>query len=67
MDELDRRARASRAEQEARGVCELCGAADKELRPFGPKSERICFQCGMKNRATTERQFRRRAFGESIN
>lgn len=67
MNEFERRARASKAEQEARATCELCGTPKQELRPFGPKGEHICFKCGMKNKATTERQFRRRAFGETIN
>ncbi len=33
-------------------VCEFCGKLD-ELRPYGPNRERICFDCGMKNEATT--------------
>lgn len=36
--------------------CELCGAF-AELRPYGPKGERICFDCGMKDEATTLRRF----------
>jgi hypothetical protein len=35
--------------------CELCGVV-AELRPYGPNRERICYECGMKDRATTERQ-----------
>ena len=41
---------------EPEGTCELCGKTD-ELRPYGPKGERICFECGMKNHATTLAQF----------
>jgi hypothetical protein len=36
--------------------CELCGKR-AELRPFGPHGESICFECGMKDRATTEAMF----------
>ena len=42
---------------------ELCGAA-KELRPYGPKGEWVCFDCGMKDPAEVARQFRR-TFGIS--
>lgn len=38
--------------------CDFCGKID-ELRPYGPKGECICFDCGMKNRATTEAAFAR--------
>lgn len=43
--------------EEEEAHCELCGKLD-ELRPYGPKGERICFDCGMKNRAATEARFR---------
>lgn len=36
--------------------CELCGKID-ELRPYGPEGENVCFDCAMKDRAATERQF----------
>lgn len=58
---------ASKAAQESRGECELCRATGKELRPYGPHGQRVCFPCGMKNEAAAERQFRRAAFGEVIN
>lgn len=45
------------------GKCELCGKI-AELRPYGPKGERVCFDCGMKDRAVAERQFRRHVLGE---
>lgn len=48
------------------GVCELCGETD-ELRPYGPKGERICHNCAMKDPEATERQMRRVLFGEEIN
>lgn len=38
------------------GKCELCGT-DAELRPYGPNGERICFDCAMKDRETTRKQF----------
>jgi len=42
--------------------CELCGNID-ELRPYGPKGENICFDCGMKDEETTERMFEKRILG----
>lgn len=36
--------------------CELCGKID-ELRPYGPKGENICFDCGMKNEEATSAAF----------
>jgi hypothetical protein len=48
---------------EPRDVCEKCGKLD-ELRPYGANGERICFDCGQLDRPTTERQMRRRLFGE---
>lgn len=38
------------------GKCELCGNVD-ELRPYGPNNESICFDCAMKDEATTRRRF----------
>jgi len=46
------------------GTCELCGAENEELRPYGPNDEWICFDCGMKNEATTFRKFNKHVFGE---
>jgi hypothetical protein len=43
--------------------CELCGKV-AELRPYGPRGERICFDCGMKDVDQTKRQFRRYVLGE---
>jgi hypothetical protein len=45
------------------GRCELCGSI-AETRPYGPNGERICYECGQKNLAVTERQMRRVLFGE---
>jgi hypothetical protein len=45
--------------------CELCGKVD-ELRPYGPRGENICFDCGMKNQEITDRQMNRVLFGEKI-
>lgn len=39
------------------GKCELCGKDGEELRPYGPNNENICFDCGMKNEATTSLKF----------
>lgn len=46
------------------GKCEVCGTDDQELRPYGPKGEWICFACGMKDEATTARQYKRIVFGD---
>ena len=48
--------------EEPEGECALCKAFD-ELRPYGPNGERICFDCGMKNKATTEKMMDRYIFG----
>lgn len=45
-------------EPEAPAECELC-AKVAELRPYGPKGERICFACGQKNPAATQAAFDR--------
>lgn len=43
--------------------CEFCGKED-ELRPYGPNRERICFDCAMKDEATTKRIFSRDVLGD---
>lgn len=43
-------------ETEKRRVCQLCGSAE-ETRPYGPGGIRVCFPCGMADKAETERQF----------
>lgn len=43
--------------------CELCGK-QAETRPYGTNGERICFECGKKNRAAVERHLKA-LFGES--
>lgn len=42
--------------QESKGKCQFCGK-DEELRPYGKNGEWICFDCGMKEEATTKAQF----------
>lgn len=46
-------------------ICELCGAQE-ETRPYGPRGERICYDCGMKDKQATERQMARVLFGEDV-
>jgi hypothetical protein len=46
-------------------ICELCGKV-AELRPYGPKGERICYECGEKDPATTKRMLYKVLFGETI-
>jgi hypothetical protein len=44
--------------------CELCGKM-AETRPYGPRGEEICWDCGQKDPAATNRQMKRVLFGES--
>ena len=39
--------------------CDLCGKV-AELRPYGPKGEQVCFECGMKDEAAAKRTFQKR-------
>ena len=48
-----------------KGQCDLCGKMD-ELRPYGPNGEFICFECGMKDEATTSRMFVLSFFPEKL-
>lgn len=50
-------------EPEPDDVCDLCGKVD-ELRPYGPKGELICFECGQKNPEVTKRMMNRILFGD---
>jgi len=49
--------------QESPQKRELCGAI-AETRPYGPKGEEICFDCGMKDPAGTMRRTKKVLFGE---
>lgn len=44
-------------------ACEMCGVIT-ECRPYGPNDEQICFDCGMKDEATTRRKMESYIFGE---
>jgi hypothetical protein len=50
-------------EPEDDAKCEFCGKV-AELRPYGPNRERICFECAMKDEATTRRIMARDLFGQ---
>lgn len=50
---------------EPEGCCAVCKKI-AELRPYGPNGERICYQCGQKNKEVTERQMSRYLFGKDI-
>jgi hypothetical protein len=50
-------------EEQPDAKCELCGKVE-ELRPYGPNGENICFDCGMKDEETTEKQFLGRLRGD---
>lgn len=43
--------------------CDYCGKI-AELRPYGPKGEAICYECAMKDEATTERMMAKVLFGD---
>lgn len=45
-------------------VCEKCDKV-AELRPYGPNGERICFDCAMKDKATTQKMMNKVLFGET--
>ncbi len=44
--------------------CDLCGKV-AELRPYGPNGECICFACGQKDKAATERRMGEHLFGDA--
>ena len=43
--------------------CDLCGKI-AELRPYGPKGECICYECGMKDEKTTDKMMGIKLFGD---
>jgi len=47
-------------------MCELCGVVE-ECRPYGPNGEQICFDCGQKDKETTEKRMAAYLFGVNIN
>jgi len=47
---------------EAEQQCDLCGKID-ELRPYGANGECICYECGMKDKDTTEKMMNKVLFG----
>lgn len=49
-------------EDEPPSKCELCGEV-AELRPYGPKREKICFDCMKKDEATAIRRFNEDVLG----
>lgn len=50
-------------QQQGDECCEMCGKID-ECRPYGPNGENICFDCGMKDKETTEKRMAQHIFGE---
>lgn len=49
-------------EAEPPDLCAFCKKY-KELRPYGPNKQRICYQCAMKDRATAEKMMGEVLFG----
>jgi hypothetical protein len=49
------------------GSCDLCPAVNTEIRPYGPKGEWVCFDCAMKDEATTAKKFNEVVFGNRLN
>lgn len=50
-------------EEEPEDRCHACGNV-AETRPYGPGGSRICFDCGMKDEAGTERRMNALLFGQ---
>ena len=46
-------------------MCELCGVVE-ECRPYGPNGEQICFNCGQKDKDTTEKRMAQYIFGVDL-
>jgi hypothetical protein len=44
--------------------CDLCGKIE-ELRPYGPKGEMVCFDCGMKDKEAARKPFGIHVFGDT--
>lgn len=53
-------------EKESPRTCEFCGEV-KELRPYGPNGESVCFECAMLDEKAAERQMRKHLYGETDN
>jgi hypothetical protein len=49
-------------ENEPDDICEYCGKKE-ELRPYGKNGAKICFKCGMKDKAETEKNMEKILFG----
>lgn len=50
-------------------ICHLCGAGDRELRPYGPGGSPICYPCATgtpEREREAEMQFSKRFEGEPI-
>lgn len=45
--------------------CDLCGTI-AELRPYGPKGEKVCVDCGSKDKAAMVRGVSRLVLGKEI-
>lgn len=45
--------------EEKHQQCDLCGEI-RELRPYGPNGEAVCFDCGMKDEISASRKFSER-------
>jgi hypothetical protein len=50
-------------EVEPDAPCAFCKQV-RELRPYGPNGESICFECGMLDEPTTKAQMAKMLFGE---
>jgi hypothetical protein len=46
------------------GICAFCNKPD-ELRPYGPNNGSICYDCAMKDEATTARMFEQMIRGQA--
>lgn len=46
-------------------ACQMCGKIT-ELRPYGPKGESVCFECGMKDEEAAKRAFDKLTLGADV-
>lgn len=46
------------------GACDVC-SKHAELRPYGFNGEWLCFECAMKDEATTARKYREHVYGDN--
>lgn len=46
-------------------TCELCGVLAKEVRPYGPNGEKVCYSCAIQNREAIDKAINKLLNGDS--